>query len=811
MTSQNKKMSDSTKATMPTVLLIFGATGDLMAKKIAPALFHLYQKKKLPKYFNVIGFSRRNLSHKAFQDYVLKLLQKHNDIKAAKKQLNEFIQYFSYTQGLFQNKKAYQTLQQRIDAIDAQWKVCSNKLFYLAVPPQFYEVIFKNLAYSGLTKPCSDEEGWTRVLVEKPFGKDLKTAQHLDTMLSKLFREEQIYRIDHYLAKEMLQNILAFRFCNNILEHDWNSNFIKKVDIRLLEDIGVKDRGSFYDGLGALRDVGQNHLLQMLALIAMDQPRVLDPYSIRDKRSRVLQDLAIPTKQDITQTSIRAQYKGYRNTKGVKIDSQTETYFKVQAYINADRWHGVPFILESGKRLKDARKEIVVTFKHHMPCLCPPDAQEHYKNKVVFSLEPQESIQVYFWSKKPGLKMEFEQQVLNFVYRKKQQKTQYTEEYEKLLLDAMMGDQTLFVSTSEVEYMWRFIDPIISAWQNNAVPLETYEPDTTTILKRAPVFKKPTTKLTKHIGVHPPVIPSQFKKHIGIVGLGKMGANIGLQLIEKGWHVTGYNKTAVKTKKLEQQGISGAYSLKELVKTLESPRIVWLMIPAGKPVDSVLFSKNGLVNYLDKGDMVIDGGNSFYKDSVKRYKKLEKKRIHFIDVGVSGGPKGARYGACLMVGGAKKIYNKLLPLFKDISVKDGVAHFSGAGAGHFVKMVHNGIEYGMMQAIAEGFTILKNADYNLDLKAIAQVYNHGSVIESRLISWLKNSFELYGQSLKGVSGKVGHTGEGAWTVKIAKEMDIKAKIIKRALDFRVQSEKNPSYTGKILSALREQFGGHKVK
>jgi 6-phosphogluconate dehydrogenase len=272
----------------------------------------------------------------------------------------------------------------------------------------------------------------------------------------------------------------------------------------------------------------------------------------------------------------------------------------------------------------------------------------------------------------------------------------------------------------------------------------------------------------------------------------------------------GYNRTVEVTNGLVEKGIVGAATLKELVGLLEPPRVIWLMVSAGNAIDELLFSKDGLANLLKGGDTVVDGGNSFYKDSIRRAQELKRKGIAFVDMGVSGGPEGARTGACFMVGGTREAFERLLPLYVDIAVAEGVQFFEGEGAGHFVKMVHNGIEYGVMQAIAEGFTVLRNAEYSLDLKGAAEVYNHGSVIESRLMEWLGKAFEVHGVDLDDVSGSVAHTGEGEWTVKTAREMGIKAKIIEGAVNFRIESQANPSYTGKILSALREQFGGHRV-
>jgi len=624
----------------------------------------------------------------------------------------------------------------------------------------------------------------------------------LDLLLAKLFKGEQIFRIDHYLAKEMLQNILTFRFANDIFEEIWNNRFIEQIEIKLLEEVGVEDRGLFYEGLGALRDVGQNHHLQMLALLTMNHPLKFDAESVRAKRAEILQTLRTPSQEEIENFTARAQHEGYKNIPGVNRNSQTETYFKTLAFLDAPRWQGVPIVLESGKRMGRAQKEIIITFRHLQPCLCPP-GKTHHKNKIIFQIEPEEKIIINFWSKAPGLGLDTKEGNFDFLYREKHKKVQYTEEYEKLLLDCIVGDQTLFLSTAEVKEMWRYVDPIVRAWEENKVPLLTYKPD--------------SKEISKQVNFQSAHLESGIlkAKKIGVVGLGKMGAGIARQLTEKGWQVVGYNDTPAPTKELEKEGIIGAYSLAEMIEKLPSPKVVWVMVPAGEPTDEVILgSKNnpGLAQVLKKGDIIIDGGNSYFKNTIERGEKLKKTGIHFLDVGTSGGPAGARWGACLMVGGKDaKIQEYLMPLFRDLAKKNAVECFSGIGAGHFVKMIHNGIEYGMMQALAEGFNILKKSDYKLDLSKVTEIYNNGSVIESRLTNWLKGAFALHGEALGGVTGTVGHTGEGAWTVKTAKEMGVEAKIIEGALQFRVDSEKNPSYTGKVLSALREQFGGHSIE
>ena len=302
-----------------------------------------------------------------------------------------------------------------------------------------------------------------------------------------------------------------------------------------------------------------------------------------------------------------------------------------------------------------------------------------------------------------------------------------------------------------------------------------------------------------------------MNRELAIIGLGKMGSGIAKRLLKKGWTVRGFDNSQAVVRELASFGMQAADSLQAAVEELPTPRLVWLMVPAGKAVDEVLFGKSGIVQKLSKGDVVIDGGNSFYKDSVRRAKKLSALGITFVDVGFSGGPSGARNGACLMVGGDESTFKKLEPLYRDLSIEEGYRFFSGAGAGHFVKMVHNGIEYGMMQSLAEGFAILKKSKFKLDLGHVAESYNHGSVIQSRLVSWLESAYKEYGENLAAISGKVGHSGEGEWTAKTARELKVPAKIIEESFKFRVQSAKKPSYTGKVVSALRGQFGGHSVK
>lgn len=297
-----------------------------------------------------------------------------------------------------------------------------------------------------------------------------------------------------------------------------------------------------------------------------------------------------------------------------------------------------------------------------------------------------------------------------------------------------------------------------------------------------------------------------MQKHIGYIGLGKMGKNMAMRLAERGWAITATDASAEVVAGIDTKNITGVLSVADVAAALPAPRIIWIMVPH-KVVDDVLAQ---LTSHLAVGDIVIDGGNSFYKDSVRRGQTLSEKGIHFVDAGTSGGPGGAHEGACVMVGGEKDIVDSLTDLFIDIAAPDAYQHVGRIGAGHFVKMVHNGIEYGMMQAIGEGFEVLKRSDFDLDLTQVANLYNHRSVIESRLVGWIENAFKTHGADLHDISGSATHSGEGLWTVETAKELGVQVPIIEGSLNFRDESLKKPSFTAQVVNALRNQFGGHDV-
>jgi len=297
-----------------------------------------------------------------------------------------------------------------------------------------------------------------------------------------------------------------------------------------------------------------------------------------------------------------------------------------------------------------------------------------------------------------------------------------------------------------------------------------------------------------------------MKKELGVIGLGKMGLGMAQRLEKKGYRVIGYNRGDDRRREAVDKGVEVTESISGLVDLLGAPRVILLAVPH-LAVDEVL---SELADHLGAGDTVLDGANAYYKNSVRRYEKMKEKGVHFVDVGVSGGPGGALNGACLMVGGDAGVIDRLGPLFSDLSVEGGWRHVGPSGAGHFVKMVHNGIEYGMMQSIAEGFALMKKSDYGLWLTDVADLYGHGSVIESRLVDWLHQGFKQHGEDLEEVTGSVAHSGMGEWTVETAQELEVETPAISSAYTFRINSGDKPSYTGRLLSLMRAMFGGHSM-
>jgi len=457
----------------PLTILIFGATGDLFQRKLAGALFDLHEKALLPSQTEIVGFSRKPLSHDQFRAFIHNALASRSSGKIIEP--DEFVSKALYHQGDLNSQESYASLGRFLEERDRERGTCSDKLFYLAVPPNLYETVFTRLAKSGLAIPCApglpdDAGAWTRILVEKPFGSNQREAARLDHLLGKLFEENQIFRIDHYLAKEAVQNIISFRFSNGIFEPLWSRKHIERFEIQFLKEGTVEGRGAFYDPVGELRDVGQNHILQMLALVAMENPKAMDGAAIRSARRKVLEKVS-GGGSDLKKWIVRGQYDGYRNEAGVRAGTETETYFKIDARVNNNRWRGVPFVLEAGKALDHSAVSIKVFFKP-MPCLCPKGHEQPHQNVLSFNID-EGSISLLFWAKQPGFAFQLEPKALSFAFEKESIEKQVPNPYERVLVDALRGDQTLFTLTEEVKAEWKFITSIVEKW--GALSLHQYK------------------------------------------------------------------------------------------------------------------------------------------------------------------------------------------------------------------------------------------------------------------------------------------------------------------------------------------------
>lgn len=453
--------------THPAAIVIFGGTGNLAEKKLLPALFHLYMQQMLPVHFVIIGLARRALTHESYQQFVRDCILAKLPASDAGL-LERFCEQVRYASGSFDDDSSYAQVKQELLTFDASIGQCTSKLFYLAVPPDLYSEIFTKLHASAVMELCDGVNSWSRILVEKPFGSDLTTAVALEQQLVELYTENQIYRIDHYLAKESIENIMSLRFANSILADSWNGSRIESITLRLYESQDVSTRGSFYDKIGTLRDVGQNHLLQMLALLTMAPPDVHSADAVRASRLAAITSLVVHD----TDEQVRGQYRGYRDTVGVDKESDTETYFKIGTHIDSVLWHNVGVTLESGKALAEAFTEAVITFRPIDVCLCGAEVEPHYHRNILrMKFSPDENIVLTMWVKEPGFGFVLHERKL-VLASNEGERYRSPEAYERVLYDCIVGDQTRFVSGPEVIAAWKFITPILESFKQ--LPLHQY-------------------------------------------------------------------------------------------------------------------------------------------------------------------------------------------------------------------------------------------------------------------------------------------------------------------------------------------------
>ncbi len=463
----------------PSILVIFGGAGDLTSRKLLPALYNLSLQRLLPPAFAVVGAGRTRMTDEQFRAELREAVASFSRTKPLNEEVwasfAENVRYVSTG-----TPEGYDELARALDTLDRERGTQGNRLFYLATPPKAYEPIVRDIGLHGLSRTS----GWSRVVVEKPFGNDLRSAIDLSEKLHHVFREDQVFRIDHYLGKETVQNILVLRFANAIFEPLWTRQYVDHVQITVAESLGIEERGEYYDAAGATRDVVQNHLLQLLALVAMEPPVAFDAGAVRDEKMKVLRAMRPISKDEVGERTIRGQYAGgfiegtkvpgYRDESGVATRSQTETYVALKCYVDNWRWEGTPIYLRTGKRLPKRSTEIALQFRAAPHQVFSRDASAGLDpNTLVLRIQPDEGISLKFGAKVPVQGVRIRSVNMDFVHGASFM-VDAPDAYETLILDALRGDATLFTRRDEVEQQWTFVDPIIEGWASDQTDLPTY-------------------------------------------------------------------------------------------------------------------------------------------------------------------------------------------------------------------------------------------------------------------------------------------------------------------------------------------------
>jgi glucose-6-phosphate 1-dehydrogenase len=466
----------------PTTLVIFGATGDLAKRKLLPALYNLAHEGALPERFRLVGVSRKEKEHEDYRIECEEAIRRFSRRKPDEDVLKGLLEDVRYVPGEFDDDKVYSELKQQLDACEEHAGEKLNRAFYLSTAPNFFPVIVEALGKHELTQ---HEGAEVRFIVEKPFGTTLEEARELNRRVLAVFDETQVFRIDHYLGKETVQNMMAFRFANGMFEPLWNRNYIDNVQITAAEDIGIGSRAGYYDNAGALRDLIQNHMLQLLCHVAMEPPVSFTAEEVRNEKVKVLHAIHAPTPEQISEIAVRGQYGpghaggedavGYLEEDGVREHSNTETYAALRLEVDNWRWAGVPFYLRAGKRLARKITEIAVTLKPVPHLAFSQDGSLGVKpNQLILTLQPNEGVSLQLGAKIPGTRMRIRPVTMEFLYGSSFL-SQSPEAYERLIMDAMRGDPTLFTRNDEVEAQWRICDPIVQSWESTPGPLPTYE------------------------------------------------------------------------------------------------------------------------------------------------------------------------------------------------------------------------------------------------------------------------------------------------------------------------------------------------
>jgi glucose-6-phosphate 1-dehydrogenase len=454
---------------MPSII-IFGASGDLTHRKLIPALYDLFNKGRLPRQFNIVGYSRTEMDDRSFRERMRHGISEFGRLD--EDTWHTFSHRLHYVQGGYDHVEDVEHLFNKLAKLEEEG---AGRLYYLSTPPRLYAPIIQCLGDAGMTAEAS---GWRRVVIEKPFGHDLASAQALNNEVHAMLGEHQIYRIDHYLGKETVQNLLVFRFANTIFEPVWNRNYISNVQITAAETVDVGHRAGYYDGVGIARDMFQNHLLQLMSLVSMEPPASFEANALRNEKVKLLSAIRPLEPAECAVRTVRGQYSGYRRATGVAPDSQTATYAVAKLTVDNWRWQGVPFYLRSGKALKEKSTEIVICFKQPPILMFPiPQDQPPNSNMLAICVQPDEGIHLRFEAKQPGTTAVMRSVDMEFHYAGSFGEMPIPDAYERLLLDALNGDASLFTRADEIELSWRLIDSIITGWQSDeAGPLHFYPP-----------------------------------------------------------------------------------------------------------------------------------------------------------------------------------------------------------------------------------------------------------------------------------------------------------------------------------------------
>lgn len=457
-------------------MVIFGVTGDLARKKVMPAIYDLANRGLLPPGFSLVGFARRDWENQDFAKIVHDSVQEHSRTEFREEVWQQLASGIRFVAGDLNSDESFDELKRVVDELDQSRGTRGNHAFYLSIPPSLFPTVIQQLKRSGLAEGIAN--AWRRVVIEKPFGHDLKSARKLNEVVAEVFDSGSVFRIDHYLGKETVQNMLAIRFANSLYEPIWNANYVDHVQITMAEDIGIAGRAGYYDGIGAARDVIQNHLLQLLALTAMEEPTSFLADSVRVEKEKVLNAVVLP--RDIARHTARGQYaagwqggaevKGYLEEDGINPKSITETFAAIRVDIDNRRWAGVPFYLRTGKRLGRRVTEVAVVLKRapHLP-FSASSTKELGNNALVFRIQPDEGLTVRFGSKVPGTSMEVRDVTMDFAYGDSFTEAS-PEAYERLILDVLLGDPPLFPRHEEVESQWKILDPILDHWARKGSP-----------------------------------------------------------------------------------------------------------------------------------------------------------------------------------------------------------------------------------------------------------------------------------------------------------------------------------------------------